>query len=269
MNNEFISLKRVVEDVIQNHPFVDYEIDWAKIVGITARTLKLFGIPQYYINKKHIVDIEDHRGELPENYLYFDLFINCKTKLPLKYTGDESLINLHGDCLNATQQCNCESPVPSNGSYTFKGHLPIFSSFCDSTFRINEHFIFTSFKEGQVAIYYRAIPVDDEGYPMIPDNEAFIRALELQIAKQIAYELWVMDKLSDKVYQEVKRNASWAKANAIGEHRIPDKDRLEYWLHSFRLTLIPNIHNHSNRFAWNRQHIVNHTTNNFQQGSIK
>jgi hypothetical protein len=262
MNNQFISLKRVVEDVVQNHPFVDYEIDWAKVVSITARTLKLFGIPQYYINKYENVEIENYRGELPINYLYFDLFIDCKTKLPLKYTGDESIIkNAMSDCCNTTSETNTE------GSTTFKGHLPSFNCFTDQTFRLNDNYIFTSFKEGTVTIYYRAIPVDDEGYPLIPDNEAFIRALELQIAKQIAYELWVMEKLPDKVYNEVKKNAAFAKANAIGEHRIPDKDRLEYWLHTLRLTLIPDVHQHSKKFAWNRQQRFNQNTNNFNQGS--
>lgn len=262
MNNTYISLKRVVEDVISYHPFADYEIDWSKIVNITARTLELFGIPQYYITKSHKITIEDHRGELPENYLYFDLFINCKSNLPLNYTGDESHIRLHdSSCANIS--CDVQNTANSD---TFKGHLPLFTTLRDATYHLNEDYIFTSFQEGSIMVYYQAIPVDDDGYPMIPKDERFIRALEHQIAKQIAYELWVMDKMPDKVYQEIKRNASWAKANAIGEHRIPDKDRLEYWLHSFRLTLIPNIHNHMNRFGFNRQQIVNHGTNNFQQG---
>lgn len=264
MNNTFISLKRVVEDVIQNHPFVDYEIDWAKIVNITARTLKVFGIPQYHIDKFHKITIEDHRGDLPDDYLYFDLFVDCKSKLPLKYSGDVTMIRLHNSSC-----CNITSETNSPNSTTFKGHLPAFSTFTDQTYRLNEDYIFTSFKEGEVVVYYSSIPLDDEGYPLIPDNEAFIRALELQIAKQIAYELWVMEKLPDKVYQEVKRNAAWAKANAIGEHRIPDQDRLEYWLHTFRLTLIPDIHHHSKRFAWNRQQIHNQNTNNFRQGSVR
>nr|DAI45526.1 MAG TPA: hypothetical protein [Bacteriophage sp.] len=53
----------------------------------------------------------------------------------------------------------------------------------DLTYKIQGTVIYTSIKEGTIEIAYRAIAVDDEGYPLIPDKSSFSRALELYIKK--------------------------------------------------------------------------------------
>lgn len=53
----------------------------------------------------------------------------------------------------------------------------------DLTYKIQGRVIYTSIKEGTIEIAYRAIAVDDEGYPLIPDKSSFSRALELYIKK--------------------------------------------------------------------------------------
>ena len=53
----------------------------------------------------------------------------------------------------------------------------------DLTYKIQGRVIYTSIKEGTIEIAYRAIAVDDEGYPLVPDKSSFSRALELYIKK--------------------------------------------------------------------------------------
>jgi hypothetical protein len=262
MNNEFISIKRVVERLLSNHPFADYEVNWSDVAETTGQILKLYGIPQYYITKHANITIEDGRGELPTGYLYFDSFEHkC---IPLVYTGDPMFKKLHTE-----NCCNIITPGNANGqSDTFKGIPPVLS-INKETYTINDHYIFTSFTEGTVQCAYEAIPTDEEGYPMIPNNEQFLRALEWELAGKIAYKLYISDKLSNDKYKEIQRNRAVYKSIAIGEHRIPDKDRLEYWLKSFRLTLIPNNDFHRNKFRYTEQQIINHPNqgyNQFNQG---
>jgi hypothetical protein len=236
MNNNFISVERVVERVLSNHPFSDYELNWSDVLETTGSILKLYGINQYYISDYKDIEIEDGRGELPSSYLYFESFEhNC---IPLVYTGDPMFTKLHTeDCCNIGSNKSCDNT---------------------ETYKINDHYIFTSFKEGVVKCAFRKIPTDDKGYPMIPDNEQFLRALEWELAAKIAYKLKISDKLSRENYDIIMRNKATYKAIAIGEHRLPDKDRLEYWLHTFRLTLIPNNNNFRNKFKYNKQEIYNH-----------
>jgi len=75
------------------------------------------------------------------------------------------------------------------------------SGFC---YKLQGNCIFTSIKEGTIEIAYRAIAVDEEGYPLIPDNAAFIRALELYIKKQTFTILFDLQKINANVYQNVQ-----------------------------------------------------------------
>lgn len=47
------------------------------------------------------------------------------------------------------------------------------------------NYIQTSFECGYIKIHYLTIPVDKEGYPLIPDNEAFKQALEWHIIRRL------------------------------------------------------------------------------------
>lgn len=52
-------------------------------------------------------------------------------------------------------------------------------------YKVQGNYIQTSFEEGYVKIHYLTIPVDKEGYPLIPDNEAFKQALEWHIIRRL------------------------------------------------------------------------------------
>lgn len=43
--------------------------------------------------------------------------------------------------------------------------------------------IYVSFPKGAVEIAYKAVKTDEDGYPMIVDNEVYIAALEAYIKK--------------------------------------------------------------------------------------
>lgn len=52
-------------------------------------------------------------------------------------------------------------------------------------YKIVGNYIQTSFECGYVKLHYLTIPVDKEGYPLIPDNEAFKQALEWHIIRRL------------------------------------------------------------------------------------
>ena len=52
----------------------------------------------------------------------------------------------------------------------------------DPTYKIQGNFIFTAPMDcGKIEIAYRAFQLDEEGYPMLPDDASFIRALQSYI----------------------------------------------------------------------------------------
>lgn len=54
-----------------------------------------------------------------------------------------------------------------------------------SFYDIRGNYLQTSFESGFVRVHYLSVPVDKEGYPLIPDNENFKQAIEWHIIKRL------------------------------------------------------------------------------------
>jgi hypothetical protein len=52
-------------------------------------------------------------------------------------------------------------------------------------YKIQGNYIQTSFEQGFIKLHYLTIPVDKQGYPLIPDNDAFKQALEWYVLKRL------------------------------------------------------------------------------------
>lgn len=52
-------------------------------------------------------------------------------------------------------------------------------------YQINPNYIQTSFEEGEIKLHYGSYPVDKNGYPLIPDNVWYRRALEWYLMAQL------------------------------------------------------------------------------------
>lgn len=62
----------------------------------------------------------------------------------------------------------------------------------------NNPYIYVDFPTGEVDLIYTTYVVDDEGYPMIPDNESIINACVYYCAYLYARRLYIQDKLEEK-----------------------------------------------------------------------
>lgn len=103
------------------------------------------------------------------------------------------------------------------------------TSGCIDEYQLQSGVIKTSFATGQVAIAYRTIPVDEEGYPMIPDLYSVQSAIAHYITYRIFSRLWyqgregMSDKMqwADREYQFYVKQAqhdTWA-LHGIDEHQ--------------------------------------------------
>lgn len=52
-------------------------------------------------------------------------------------------------------------------------------------YKLSGNYIHTSFEEGFIKLHYWTIPVDKEGFPLIPDNENFKQALEFHVMRRL------------------------------------------------------------------------------------
>jgi hypothetical protein len=92
-------------------------------------------------------------------------------------------------------------------------------------YKIQNGFIQTSFEEGEVIVHYEAFPVDDEGYLLIPENEAYKQALFYYVLAHMiltGYEHKILS-YNDCLYQFEQVYGP----RATGEIMYPSVDRME------------------------------------------
>ena len=169
---------------------VDYAIDFMRIVGI----------PTSFLNKIVKIHIEDYRGEMPCD------FYEVNQVRPLFNNQPQGAFRHTTDTFHLSNIKPCKT---------------------DFTYTIQNSCIFTSIKNGDIEMAYKAIPVDDEGYPLIPDNAAFIRALESYIKKQYFTILFDKGELHQSILQNVKQEYAFNVAQASAALIMPNQDEMQ------------------------------------------
>ncbi len=104
----------------------------------------------------------------------------------------------------------------------------------DITFNIEDGKITFNIKEGTACIAYWSYPVDDEGFPMIPDTAKFKRACADYIRYKSDYILWRQGLIADKIFQYSEGEKQWSLNSAKNELLMPD----DYQLSSLQRSII-------------------------------
>lgn len=157
-------LKLLSSKVLIAELFQDFNLAGTNWLGNVnrhiARALELMRLSGYFKEALQVVEVKDYMAPLP-----------CGMK----------------ELIGVLDLSNGVFVLPiRNGNYVgrkFKDHLETSLS----SGAINNNALHTSFETGKVAFVYHAPPVDDEGYPMIPDNPEVMEALPFYIIKRLAY----------------------------------------------------------------------------------
>lgn len=116
------------------------------------------------------------------------------------------------------------------------------------TYVVNSNYIKTNIRTGYLMVSYQAVPVDDEGYPMIPDDESFEEAIYWYINMKLTYPEWKMGRVRDAVYFDARNSWNYYRKQAYGNAMMPNVDQLEAIKNAW-LRLVPEINEHGNAFA--------------------
>lgn len=217
--NRYISLKQILDDVL-DHPLLR-DISFERAVNHTVHFIRIVGMPREFNEKTELVTIENHRGLLP-----------CDLENIIQ-------VRTHSECGHHHEVFRYSTDSFHMSEHEHHSH--------DLTYKVQGGVIFTSMKNGKIEIAYRSIPVDSEGYPMVPDNSSFTRALELYIKKQAFTVLFDMGKITPQVYNNVLQEYAWAVGAAQSEMVRPSIDQMQAITNSLN-TLIPRVNEHKRGF---------------------
>lgn len=106
---------------------------------------------------------------------------------------------------------------------------------------------------------YKAIPVDEDGYPLLMDNETYLAALEAFIKKTVFTMKFDMGKISAGVLQNAQQDYAWYAGMLDTEMNVPSLSEMESISRMWN-TLIPQVQHFNTTFRdqGNREYIRNH-----------
>ena len=194
-------------------------------IDYTIDFMRIVGCPNMFEEKVITLDVDDYRAFLPEDFYEVNQ-IKCGN-ITLRYATD-----------------------------TFHMSTP---SSTDMTYKIQGGFIYTSLKEGEIDLSYQAIAVDEQGFPLIPDNSKFTRALEAYIKKQWFTILFDTGRLHGSVLQNIQQEYAWAVGACESDFHKLTIDKAESFFNSWR-TLILRDSQHRTGFVNNgaKEYIKTH-----------
>ena len=211
MAEQYINIK-VVLDRILRHPLMQ-DLSLETAVDYTIDFMRIVGMPRMFTEKVVRIPIDKYRALLPCDYYQ---------TIQVRITGGHALVY------------STDSFHMSN-----KGN--------SSTYKIQGNIIYTSIESGELELAYLAISTDADGYPLLPDNSSFTRALELYIKKQWFTILFDLGKITSAVLQNTQQEYAWAVGDCQSEFNRMSIDQMEAFSNSWR-TMILRDHQHSSGF---------------------
>lgn len=213
---QYINIRRVLDDIL-DHPLLS-DVTLEQVVRHTLRFIGLHGYSKFYQDKIAEVEIKDYRGVLPCDLISIVQVKNTKTHLCLRSMTDSFTPGL--------------KPYPPQHKQQYTQ--------VEGTFKTQGQVIYTNFPEGCVEVTYKAIPVDEDGFPMVIDNENYLACLEAYIKKQV----FTVKFETSKIPQNVLRNAQIEYGDLCdqlrSEFNTPSYDEMQAITNIYN-TLIPRM----------------------------
>ena len=226
MAEQYISIETVLNRVLR-HPLmsdlsyetaVDYAIDFMRIVGV----------PNMFVEKVVELNVEDYRTALPCDYYQTIQIRDMPSRRAFIYATD---------------------------SFYFSNHS---SAEIIPTYKIQGGIIFTNIKHTTIELAYQAIPLDEDGKPLIPDNSSFLRALELYIKKQWFTIQFDMEKIKPAILQNVQQEYAHAVGDCQSEFHRLSIDKAEALFNSLSRMILPNQHMSGFKYSNIPEHLIKH-----------
>ena len=102
----------------------------------------------------------------------------------------------------------------------------------------------------QLSIVYLGVPVDEDGYPLIPDDVYFLEACSKYVTYMLDYREWRKGNIADKVLQKSETDYLFYVNSARGSANMPSTAQLEN-LKNVWVRLIPQQNQYNNFFSNN------------------
>ena len=214
---------------------VNVEINEAHVVEWIAEVLEKIGSYYQYVEEKVCLDLTDGKALLPCNFFRIKDIAYKNTALAW---ASPSLLTQYG-CEDSNIPTCC-----TNNSFYISGNY-IITDITTST-GVNA----TVDESPQINVVYLGVPVDDDGYPLIPDDVYFLEACAKYVTYMLDYKEWRKGNVADKVLLRSETDYLFYVNSARGSANMPSAGQLEN-LKNVWVRLIPKQNEYNSFFSNN------------------
>lgn len=267
---KYISCQEIIRQCFRDKRY-SYELPWMDALEWSVEAIRLIGAPLALSPKQARITISNYRGMLPCDVdhitqaagsfggcIPFPMTTSTNTFQPV-FTCDEQI---NSELLGDTDITSTNNTVPigedisGNPVYTFQnGNMSMPESTTDTsnrarvndaTYSLNDNFIFPNFEEGYIFIAYKGLPVDKDGFPLIPDLQRYIEAVKAFICMKVDYILWRGGELEKVHFDYSEKEWLWYVGSAGNAIRMPNYDGMQAIMNQIKL--IPRKYAHDEFF---------------------
>ncbi len=279
LNGKYISLKAIMEQVYADNGY-QFELPWVDCMMWTEEALNLIGHPRQYMKKitghkeNPNLDIKDYRAQLPCDF--YKLEQVAVNGMPAEYSGNTFHHLMDGACCGLEGYSTLASHITEqnygslvkttdesgssvyverddslynteSGVMSFDLTMNADTTYNPITFELNNNHITLSVKEGEVCMAYLAIPTDEEGLPLIPEDTSYQLAIKKYLTMKIDYIAWRRGELRSDIFEHSQQEWTWYVGQAGNKAKMPSIDQLE-GIKNQVMRLLPKINHHETFF---------------------
>ena len=243
LNGKHVSLKNIIAKVYRDLGLKEEE-DFINFIEWGSEALEHIGVFEQLETKSLCIPITFYKGELPQDLVY------------LNYVGygNQNLLpttNLQGplDLGNVSDTINADTGLAirlgekldliTTGTFSPNGNV--------NTYSISYGYIRIGKETGNIHISYQAMPMDNEGYPLVPDDVSFREAVYRYIVYKWLYSQYIRGTVSPNVYNDAETKWHWYCGQAGSKAQMPSLGQMESIAKSY-LSLKPNTQQFKNFF---------------------
>ena len=237
MKYKSTNIREIISD-IKEHPLLA-SLSEEHIIRKTGEFFGILGLEELYQQKIAVVEISNYRGVLPDDFI--------------EITGVRSYPKRLLD-LDKEEMSDEDRKVKRDG--IVRTYKPVYYKSITETFynddkryhfstpsyKIQGNVIYTSTKDAPIEIAYKAVEVDDCGYPLIPDNEKFKRAFKAYIKFERFTTLFDLEQININVFNNAEQDYCFAVAACENEFKMPSYDEAESMINQASHRLIRDRH---------------------------
>lgn len=204
-NGNYKSLGAILYKILRNP--LCAELSYEDAAEYALEFIKLLGAPVVYINKTICIELNCYKAEIPCDLLYVNGIRYFDNDLSNAIAMRESTNIYHVN----SNEFNNKGESNSNNEFTYK---------------LQNGVIFTSMENGNIEISYEAIATDENGYPLVPDNQKVELGMEYYIMSRYLEPLYLVGKVTDKAFEYIQQKRYFYTPSAFTSLQMPGVDKM-------------------------------------------